>query len=160
MEGDAFLWRIRFALHLLSKRNENRLLFDYQKTIANLLGYTDSNANRAVEQFMKAYYRAAMNLSMLNELLLQYFDETILKTEEDSDITPLNEHFQLRENHIEVRHHQVFAKYPSALMEIFLILAEDTRIQGVRASTIRLIMVEARKINDDFRNRHATVNCS
>lgn len=151
MEGEAFLWRIRFLLHMLSKRNENRLLFDYQKTIANLLGYTDSNANRAVEQFMKAYYRAAMNLSMLNELLLQYFDETILKTEADSEIVPLNDHFQLRDNHIEVRHHQVFAKHPSALLEIFLILAENTLIQGVRASTIRLIMVEARKINDDFR---------
>jgi [protein-PII] uridylyltransferase len=152
MEGEAFLWRVRFLLHMLANRNENRLLFDYQKTIANLLGYTDSNANRAVEQFMKAYYRAAMNLSMLNELLLQYFDETILKTEEDSEIVPVNDHFQLRDNHIEVSHHQVFAKFPSALLEIFLILAENTLIQGVRASTIRLIMVEARKINDDFRN--------
>lgn len=157
--GEAFLWRIRFVLHRVAKRNENRLLFDYQKTVANILGYADSNANRAVEQFMKAYYRAAMNLSMLNEMLLQYFDESILHDETHSEIVPINSHFQLRDNDIEVRHHQVFAKNPAALLEIFLILSENPHIHGVRASTIRLIMVEARKINEDFRNnpRHQSL---
>ncbi len=160
MEGEAFLWRVRFLLHMLARRNENRLLFDYQKTLANLLGYTDSNANRAVEQFMKAYYRAAMNLSMLNEMLLQYFDETILKTAEENEIIPVNDHFQLRDKHIEVRHHQVFAKHPSALLEIFLILAENTLIQGVRASTIRLIWWKPAKSMTISAITRAIVNCS
>ncbi len=150
-EGEAFLWRIRFALHGIAKRNENRLLFDHQRTLALTLGYTDSHKNRAVEQFMKEYYRVAMTLSMLNEMLLQYFDEAILRADENAIIEPISDDFQLHDNYIEVRHHQTFAKNPTALLEIFAILSESPDISGIRASTIRLIMVEARKINDDFR---------
>jgi [protein-PII] uridylyltransferase len=151
-QGETFLWRVRFALHHIAKRNENKLLFDYQRTLALQFGYSDNDANRAVEQFMKEYYRVAMTLSMLNEMLLQYFDEAILKVDEDAHIVILSEDFQLRDNYLEVRHHQVFARNTSALMELFAILSDNPDITGVRASTIRLIMVEARKINDDFRN--------
>lgn len=151
-QGEAFLWKIRFALHHIAARNENKLLFDYQRSLALQLGYTDNKASRAIEQFMKEYYRVAMTLSMLNEMLLQYFDEAILKADEDANIDILSDDFQLRNNYLEVRHHQVFARNPSALMELFAVLSDNTDIEGVRASTIRLVMVEARKINDDFRN--------
>jgi [protein-PII] uridylyltransferase len=50
VESETFLWKIRFALHHIAKRNENRLLFDHQRTLATLLGYSDNNASRAVEQ--------------------------------------------------------------------------------------------------------------
>lgn len=151
-EGESFLWKIRFALHHIASRNENKLLFDYQRTLAQQFGYTDNNANRAVEQFMKEYYRIVMTLSMLNEMLLQYFDEVILKGDEDAHIQVISDDFQIRNNYLEVRHHQVFARNTTALMELFAVLAESDKITGIRASTIRLIMVEARKINQSFRD--------
>lgn len=151
-EGLMLLWRIRFALHMISGRSENRLLFDYQRQIALLFGYTDTNANRAVEQLMKSYYRAAMAISMLNEMLLQYFDETILRAEEDAVITPINSRFQLRDGYIETTSNQVFRRTPAALMEIFVLLGNDANILGVRASTIRLIMESVDLIDDRFRN--------
>ncbi|MBK9187010.1 MAG: [protein-PII] uridylyltransferase [Moraxellaceae bacterium] len=151
-EGESFLWKIRFALHHIASRNENKLLFDYQRTLAQQFGYTDNNANRAVEQFMKEYYRVVMTLSMLNEMLLQYFDEVILKGDEDAHIQVISDDFQIRNNYLEVRHHQVFARNTSALMELFAVLSESDKITGIRASTIRLIMVEARKINQSFRD--------
>lgn len=151
-EGLMLLWRIRFALHMITGRSENRLLFDYQRQIALLFGYTDTNANRAVEQLMKSYYRAAMTISMLNEMLLQYFDEAILRAEEDAIITPVNSRFQLRDGYIETTGNQVFRRTPAALMEIFVLLGNDASILGVRASTIRLIMESADLIDDRFRN--------
>lgn len=149
--GEQFLWKIRFALQHIAGRNENKLLFDHQRSLAQHFGYTDNTANRAVEQFMKEYYRVVMTLSMLNEMLLQYFDEVILKSNADAHIQLISDDFQLRNNYLEVRHHQVFARNPSALMELFAVLSENEEITGIRASTIRLIMVEARKINQSFR---------
>jgi len=151
-EGLSLLWRIRFALHMIAGRSENRLLFDYQRQVAELFGYTDTNANRAVEQLMKSYYRAAMTISMLNEMLLQYFDETILRADDDAVITPVNSRFQLRDGYIEVTSNQVFLRTPAALMEVFVLLGNDANILGVRASTIRLIMESVDLIDDRFRN--------
>lgn len=150
-EGLALLWRIRFALHMIAGRSENRLLFDYQRQVALLFGYTDSKETRAVEHLMKAYYRAAMNISMLNEMLLQYFDETILRAHETAVITPINSRFQLRDGYIEVTGNEVFKRSPSGLIEIFVLLGNDADIIGVRASTIRLIMESAHLIDEKFR---------
>ncbi|MBL4607217.1 MAG: nucleotidyltransferase domain-containing protein, partial [Pseudomonadales bacterium] len=38
-ECQNFLWEIRYHLHLLTSRGENRLLFDYQHSISGTLGY-------------------------------------------------------------------------------------------------------------------------
>src|SRR3569623_601586 len=57
------MWRIRFALRLLARRPEERLLFDYQRELARRLGYVDEHAqNLGVEQFMQGYFRAAITL--------------------------------------------------------------------------------------------------
>ena len=71
--GEQFLWRIRFALHLLTNRREDRLLFDHQTNLATMLGYEDAAYTLAVEQMMQRYYRTVMDLSRLNEMLLQQF---------------------------------------------------------------------------------------
>ncbi|HZP11760.1 MAG TPA: nucleotidyltransferase domain-containing protein, partial [Nevskiaceae bacterium] len=68
--GQDLLWRIRFALHMITGRREDRLLFDHQVKIAELFGYVDQDRNRAVEQFMQLYYRTIKSLSCLNDMLL------------------------------------------------------------------------------------------
>ena len=55
-EGQAFLWRVRFALHVLTGRREDRLLFDHQTRLAAMLGYEDASYTLAVEQMMQRYY--------------------------------------------------------------------------------------------------------
>jgi [protein-PII] uridylyltransferase len=151
-EGQSLLWKIRFAIHMISGRPENRLLFDFQRRVAEVFGYTDTSANRAVEQLMKSYYRAAMGISMLNEMLLQYFDEHILRATEDVRIVPINARFQLRNDYLEVTSDQVFKRTPFALLEAFVILGNMPDMVGVRASTIRLLMESASLIDDKFRN--------
>jgi [protein-PII] uridylyltransferase len=78
VEGQLFLWRIRFALHLMCNRAEERLLFDYQRALAKRFGYTDQPHTLAVEQFMQRYYRTILELGRLSEMLLQLFQEAIL----------------------------------------------------------------------------------
>ena len=146
------LWRVRFALFIVSGRSDTRVLFDYQRRMAELFGYSDSHANRGVEQLMQDYYRAAMRISMLNEMLLRYFDEAILGEDENAPVVALNNRFQIRNGIIEVTAEDVFRRYPSALLEIFVLLGEHPEVTEVRASTIRLIMQHAVLIDDGFRS--------
>jgi len=98
--GQDFLWRVRFALHMITGRHEDRLLFDHQNKIATLFGYEDADRNRAVEQFMQLYYRTISSLSCLNDMLLQLFEEAILGKGRDAESKALNSRFQIRNQYI------------------------------------------------------------
>jgi [protein-PII] uridylyltransferase len=152
VEGRNLLWEIRFALHILTGRGEDRLLFDYQRTIAEQFGYRDEDDQLGVEIFMKQYYRTVMDLSRLNEMLLQLFQEEILFTDVPAEIIPLNKRFQARNGFIGIAHSGVFVNYPFALLEIFLLLEQNPHLKGVRADTIRAIRAHRHLIDDKFRN--------
>lgn len=150
--GEEYLWRVRYGLHMIAKRPEERLIFEYQRELAKLFGYTDNHEGLAVEQFMHRYYRTALALSELNELILQFLSETILQKSQDQKVSVVNERFGLRNGFIEVAHASVFEENPSALLEIFVLLSQNPAIEGVRASTIRLLRESRHLINEDFRN--------
>ncbi|MEH6626292.1 MAG: [protein-PII] uridylyltransferase [Motiliproteus sp.] len=151
-KGELYLWSIRYALHMLTGRCENRLLFDHQRTLAEFFGYVDTDAARDVEQFMSKYYRIAMSLAEFNDMLLQHFEEAILDNDFDQDVRPLNNRFQIRANHIEVTDNEVFENNPFAMMELFVLLAQNPELEGVRASTMRLLRVNRHLIDDAFRS--------
>ena len=72
------LARLRFGLHLVARRREERLRFDYQKPLAARLGYRDeASDNLAVEQMMQALFRAAQGVQRISERLLQRFEEQL-----------------------------------------------------------------------------------
>lgn len=146
-----FLWQVRFALHGLTGRREDNLLFDHQRRIAQMFGYRDQDHNLAVEQFMQRYYRTVNALSQLNEMLLQLFEEAILLADDSSEPHPINRRFQARRGYLEVTRPNVFLRYPFALLEIFLILQQHPEIKGIRATTIRLIREHQLLIDEKFR---------
>ena len=147
-----FLWQVRWGLHRLSGRAEDRLLFDYQRGLAAHFGYRDTNGTLAIEQFMQKYFRAVMILGELKDLLLQHFDDEILTSGHEEEIIPLNEHFQVRNNYIEVTNDQVFSEHPPAMLELFVLMTRNPFILGPRASTIRLLRTHRNLIDESFRN--------
>ena len=149
--GKRFLWRVRYALHLLAGRNEDRLLFDFQREIASRFGFEDSETSLAVEQFMQLYYRTVMRLERLNESLLQLFQEAFLSGARN-EARDLNDRFRARNDYLETRHPDVFTEQPAALMELFELLARDETLLGVTAATIRTIRDHLYLVDEDFRN--------
>jgi [protein-PII] uridylyltransferase len=147
--AQSFLWKVRFGLHVLTGRREDRLLFDYQIKLAKLFGYEDASFTLAVEQLMQKYYRTVMDISLLNEMLLQLFREAILT--QSAPPLPVNARFQIRNDYLEVTHAEVFARYPSALLELFVLLQQHPDVRGVRAETIRLIGTHVGLIDEEFR---------
>jgi len=151
IDGQTLLWRIRFALHRLAGRHEDRLLFDHQLTLARQFGFSDGENNLAVEQFMQQYYRTVQELNQLNEMLLQLFGEAIRLHDDLGPPVPINKRFQSRCGYLEVTSPSVFQRTPIALLEVFHILQTHPELQGVRASTIRLIRENRHRIDDAFR---------
>jgi [protein-PII] uridylyltransferase len=148
--AQAYLWKVRFALHMTTGRREDRLLFDHQIKLARLFGYEDATFTLAVEQFMQRYYRTVMFVSLANEMLLQHFREAILSTG-DSRPVPLTPRFQEREEYLEVTSQDVFVRHPPALLELFVVLQNNPQLRGVRAETIRLVTRHLWLIDEEFR---------
>lgn len=150
--GRSFLWRIRFALHELAGRKEDRLLFDYQRDLAHIFGYNDDTNNAGVEAFMQSYYRTITELERISEVLIGLFRETILT------LTPpqpemLGAWYEKRGNRIAVNSPDVFVLYPTALLEIFLLLQKTTDVTGLTPNTIRLIRHNLHRIDASFRQQ-------
>lgn len=147
-----FLNRVRFILHRHKNRREDRLLFDHQQLLAQSFGYQDTNEKLAVEQFMNSYYRNLRSVVKLNEILLQHFSEEIFNQHDAPQVKQINQRFQRVNHYLDVRGELVFQHFPSALLELFLILENDSDLIGIRARTIRLLRENLHLIDEDFRN--------
>jgi [protein-PII] uridylyltransferase len=140
----------------LAGRGEDRLLFEFQRKIADHFFDGDhvepeaEQSNVVVEQFMQRYYRTVMRLERLNEMLLQLFrEELLLNTSAASkDLGP---DFHVTRGFLEVSDQGLFERRPVAMMELFVLLAKNEEILGVRASTIRLIRDNLHRVDETFR---------
>ena len=154
IHGQEFMWRVRYALHMITGREEDRLLFDHQRELARLWGFVDGD-KLAVEQFMQLYYRWALALSQLNEVLMLAFDQAVLQANTPDEIVDIDEFFELRNGYVSVKRVSVFEEYPGALLEVFVHAGNNPDALGIAAETIRLIREYRHLINDDFRRSDA-----
>lgn len=146
-----FLNHIRFTLHRLKNRLEDRLLFDNQQQVAQTLGYIEDDERKAVEHFMSRYYQNVSSVAKLNEILLQHFNEEIFNHGQPQ-IVEINPRFQIVNDYLDVQQDNLFQKNPTALLEIFIILENYTQvIKGIRSRTIRLIRNHLYLIDEQFR---------
>jgi [protein-PII] uridylyltransferase len=68
-KAHAFLWTLRFHLHLAAGRAEERLTFDLQPEIGRRMGYRDHAGTRGVERLMKHYYLVAKDVGDLTRII-------------------------------------------------------------------------------------------
>ncbi|MEL0223122.1 MAG: [protein-PII] uridylyltransferase [Gammaproteobacteria bacterium] len=151
-EAEQFLKRTRFALHMAAGRSQNRLLFDLQATVADMMGFQLEDTKQRIEAFMKQVYRMTLRIGEFNDMLLQNFEETVLKDPSDAVVTEINSRWQIRNQHLELIHPNGFERHPSALLEAFVLLAQNPELKGLRASTTRQMYTARHLIDDAFRN--------
>jgi [protein-PII] uridylyltransferase len=110
------LARLRYGLHRLVQRKEERLLFDHQRELAKLFGFADQHReNLAVEQLMQGFFRAASSIRRITQRLLLDWEERLAP--EPSPTIWYDDDFGLRRGRLAHRDPQRIAAHLSGAMQ-------------------------------------------
>ena len=138
-ESRAFLFKVRFALHLILKRYDNRLLFDRQIKVSELLGFR-GEGNQAVEKMMKCFFQALHRISLISNLLIQHYQENVLSSNQDSVIHQLDDDFQLVNQCLCLRNSRVFQEKPERMLDLFFYLTQYEQA-NIHSDTLRQLQI-------------------
>lgn len=148
--AQAVLWRTRYALHLLTNRPEERLLFDYQVEIAQKLGFDCTDApTRGVERFMQTYFRATKIVERINEYVLQRIEE-FLEDSSQSTIERLSLDFININGRLEADDPKLFLRRPEALIDMFRIWQDNPKIKTISPSLMQKISLALQHHAENF----------
>lgn len=130
------LGRLRYGLHLVAGRHEERLRFDYQKALAARLGFADDDQNLGVEQMMQGFYRAAAIVRRISDRLLQRFDEHFDGTAKPE---PLDDRFELRRGYLAARDPDWPHGETAQVFALFAVWAGRGELRGLHSHTARAL---------------------
>jgi [protein-PII] uridylyltransferase len=139
---------LRIHLHLLARRREDRLAYDYQAQLAETLGVAASRHRRASELLMQQYYRAAKQVQLANEMLLPALRARVLN--EPVTERSLDAEFVLRGNSLALRDPALFEHAPGALLRAFLVAMRNS-IPAFAPEMLSAIWQARLQVNAAFR---------
>ncbi len=126
--------RLRFGLHLICRRVEERLLFDHQKNLADLFGLADKPESLAVEQLMQEFFRSAAILLRINDRLLQRFEEHLAI---EQVVMPVNDRYVLKNGYLLALDSCFDQQGMQAVFELFSIWGAHPQCKGLHSDTAR-----------------------
>ncbi|MFP6740915.1 MAG: [protein-PII] uridylyltransferase [Alphaproteobacteria bacterium] len=150
-----FLWTLRFQLHYLAGRPEERMTFDVQPEMARRLRYVDRAGLSGVERFMKHYFLVAKDVGDLTRIFCAAF-------EAEHRVSPLAQlplwgalrrevdGFVVERGRLMIAHDDAFADDPVAMVRLFQVA--DSRGIDIHPATLRLITQNLRRIDAVMRS--------
>jgi len=157
--AERFFWSVRSHLHLLAGRPEERLSFEYQPRIAEIMHYADRPGKSAVERFMQFYFLNAKAVGDLTGLFLAQLDEQMGKRGFRFALPTIRRRpkrlggFILDRGRISIPADDYFRADPIRLIEIFATAAREqleVHPNAMRAATRDAALID-RKVRDDPR---------
>ncbi|MCR5085198.1 MAG: [protein-PII] uridylyltransferase [Succinivibrionaceae bacterium] len=142
-ECQRFLFEVRYALHSVISRPDDRLTLDRQKGVAQLLGY-GTDGNRPVERMMRSFFRILGRVHELSGMGLKLHAQAITgHLVGDDSQSFISVDFVQRGNLIDVMAMDAFSN-PIKIMELFLVIAQRGNITGLHINCLRALR-EARR---------------
>ena len=157
--AERFFWSVRCHLHLLAGRAEERLSFEYQPRIAEIMHYADRPGKSAVERFMQFYFINAKAVGDLTGLFLAQLDEQLGKKGFRFALPTLRRKpkrlggFMLDRGRLSVPDDDFFRADPVRLLELFAFAAREkleVHPKAMRAANRDAALID-RKVRDDTR---------
>ena len=148
--AERWLAQLRIHLHLLARRREDRVAFDYQGELAERFGLAPTPQLRADERLMQGYYRAAKLVQRANDILLQSLRVHLQPDHSAPHL--LDEDFQVRSHMLQARDPDLFLNKPNALLRVFIVYAQHPKLAGFEPSTLRALWRASPQIDAAFRS--------
>jgi [protein-PII] uridylyltransferase len=150
--NEELLSLVRWRLHYIAQRREDRLVFDLQTSVSQDLGLApppseQRHARRASEALMKHYYWAAKAVTQLNQIVYLNMQEWLFEQTTAHPPRPLNERFADKSGMLDVLDDNLYQRHPEAILETFLLYQETVGIKGFSARTLRALY-NARSLMD------------
>ena len=154
--AERFFWSVRCHLHLLAGRAEERLSFDYQRQIAEVMNYADRPGKSAVERFMQFYFLNAKTVGDLTGLFLAQLDEQLGKKGFRFALPTIRRKpkrlggFVLDRGRVSIPSDEFFRADPVRLLELFAVAAREqleVHPAAMRAATRDAVLID-RSIRD------------
>ncbi|MDO5058005.1 MAG: [protein-PII] uridylyltransferase [Lautropia sp.] len=153
---ERLLKRIRAWLHILSGRREDRLVFDLQPAVARAMRLkAGSDSARALsEKLMQQYYLAAKAITQLSTILVQSLEIRLLRPHPGPAV-PLDEHFDVIDEQLDLRDPDAFERDPGLILRAFRILQLNRSLSGMTVRTLRALWHARFQIDGAFRRNPA-----
>ena len=147
---------IRWRLHWMAKRREDRLVFDLQTVVSQEMGLAhvrpgQHHGRAASEALMKEYYWAAKAVSQLNQIIHLNIEDWLFQQAEAHPPQVLNERFLEKSGMLEVVDDGLYQRHPEAILETFLLYQETVGIKGLSARTLRALYNARGLMDANFR---------
>lgn len=143
--------RLRIELHLLNKKNDDRLLFDSQIALARKLSIQAEQSKRSSELLMQMYYQDARTVYVISGFMMQIFESYFFENQQ-VDEQLLGEDFKIIDEELDVIHDDIFQRKPQLLLKTFLVFQQNHQVQTISVRTQRLIWDSVDRIDEQFRN--------
>jgi len=159
--AERFFWAVRCHLHLLAGRPEERLNFEYQPRIAEIMNYADRPGKSAVERFMQFYFLNAKAVGDLTGVFLAQLDEQMGKKGIRFALPTIRRRpkrlggFTLVRGRISIPSDSFFQEDPVRLLELFALAArEQLEIHptAMRVANRDSALIDAKVRNDPRAN--------
>jgi [protein-PII] uridylyltransferase len=159
---EEFLWAVRCNLHFVTNRADDRLGFENQREIAELLGYQEHPGLEPVERFMKHYFLVAKDVGDLTRIFCAALEEMHAKPKPMLDRVlhhtfrrrkkslPGTPQFIIDNDRLSVTDERVFERDPVNLIRIFAV-ADRTGLD-FHPDALKLITRSLRLIDADLRD--------
>ena len=152
--AESFLWEVRFHLHYLMERPEDRLAFDAQPEIARRFGCAGETQRHRVETFMRRYFLTAKDVGDLTRIFCAALEEQNKKSKPLARLLPGflkragHEGFHVDNGRLNA-HADAFQRDPVNLLRLFQIA--DSRKLDVHPAALRTVTRSLDLVTDELR---------
>lgn len=143
---------LRISLHLITKRAENRLLFDVQEELAKSLGYTETQQLRPSEALMKRYYLNAKAVVQMSVIQLQAIADRLFGSYDKVTPAPLERAFVARGDEMDIVNDDVFETDPDAILRLFYVYHSHPELTRLSTRLLRALWHASPNIDEAYRH--------